>query len=847
MIENRQALELNKGCYQLILFKFIMFIKSLCLCIVSLMYLNNVCAETIYLSKIIDQISQGKTNIIYSSDFLRAERIQVDDEILNINQLKHYLESNLKLTIVKVLDEVYLIQPLELTPTNNPFIIVVEVIDSDTKAVIKKAQILSENDDILITYDSNKIFISLSKDSLPLALKAEAKGYFSDSQIVVEKNDRFVYELKFILKKKPYKLDKISVTTSHHDFNDLFNANQKIVTRDELELAPNFGNDVSRAVANLPGLSSNGITARYHVRGGKQNESQVILNGLSLRNPYHFKDFFGIFSSINLSYIEDLSLFSGVFPAKYGSFISSVMDIKSTTSDDSVIQTSLGTLNSYVTASGKLKNNDNYILSLRSGGDLLRSGLVDLEIGKPSYNDAFFNYQHTFQNGSVLTTNILHTRDQVDLNFINQDELATAQYNDNNYWLQFNKNINDQWSSSFMAFYQSSMTDRNGLLDDDELQGDILEARKSSISGLRNEFIYDKNNNSFSVGFNIQNESTDIRYQQNIMSSDFISEVLGIDLTKNNRNHVFKNSGNAFSLFTNYNTALFDGFKSDFGIRFDYQDWINEVQISPRINISYHKGNYIYKLGFGRHYQNQFIDDVLLEDAQLNYFRPEYADIAIFELQKNINNNYLLSAELYYKKYGNVHPYFENLFLTLHLHPQLFSDRVRVSPSSAFARGLDLRVKSLNDSFNWEAIYSFSDAKDIINGEEFFRSWDQRNTFKFLMGWQLKNWQFSSLLQYHSGWPRTNLSLNNDEIVIGKRNAERNKYYLNLDFKVSYTKFNQNSKVEYWLQLINATNRRNQCCFEYSYEENEFGQLEFETEIKSWISLIPAFGVNITF
>lgn len=802
------------------------------------------------LAKAIESVSSDYTQIVYSDDFLNVENVIVDRPIKSIYALKQFLIS-IDYDLAEVKNGIYLIRPaqkvdqsVEATP-----IAIGNIIDQESGYQIIGAEISVEgsNEVLGVNNKTGYYFTGDNKNKLNISIKA--KGYIKqldeidfESQQVISKN--------YKLQKAPEELENLYVTTSHFDFNSVNQANQSILSRDELLSTPHIGNDPARAVSKLPGITSNGITARTHVRGGKQNESQVVLNGLAIRNPYHFKDYFGVFSSINLSYVDELSIYAGVFPVKYGNYISSVMEVQSSEpSDDLFVDLSLGLLSSHITFGESFNTNSQYLVSYRSGGDLLKTDILDVDAGDPSFDDLFLHLQQEFDNGSVIKGNLLHAKDTINLNLVNEDEKARAKYIDNNYWLSLDKPINNKLELEGVIFYQTNNTNRNGELFDDELQGTIFEDRRTKYYGLSTGFNFRASDDlAYSFGMMLQRETTKIKYSSVFNGGDFLTDILNPNQIDRSRNHLFKNSGIRKSLYGNLRYRFNSSFYGDFGLRFDDQDWNNEFQVSPRMNLSYfYDDTLTFRLGLGRHFQDQYIDGVLLEDEQLMYFEPESADIAIFEIQKQLTDRYDVRTELYYKAYNDVQPYYENLFIDLHLHSELFSDRIRVEPESAFSKGVDVTVSGYYDQFNWSASYSFSEVKDVIDGNEFLRGWDQQNTVKLNFEWFWRKWQFNSLMQYHTGWPRTIVNEVNGTLVIGNRNGIRNKDFLNLDLRVSYDTLIKGKKAKYWLQLNNALNRENQCCSEYSYEMNDAGDLILINEQKDWLPLIPSIGFDISF
>ena len=83
--------------------------------------------------------------------------------------------------------------------------------------------------------------------------------------------------------------------------------------------------DVIKAIQLLPGVQSAGEgSAGIYVRGGGPDENLVMLDGAPLYNINHA---LGMFSVFNADAIKNVTLYKGNFPARFGSRLSSVIDV----------------------------------------------------------------------------------------------------------------------------------------------------------------------------------------------------------------------------------------------------------------------------------------------------------------------------------------------------------------------------------------------------------------------------------------------------------------------------------------------------------------------------------------
>src|SRR5690625_234792 len=83
--------------------------------------------------------------------------------------------------------------------------------------------------------------------------------------------------------------------------------------------------DLIRMVQNLPGVKTESdFTGGFFVRGGRNDQNLILLDGVPVYNP---GPLFGIFSAFNTEALDRVELTKGIFPAKFGSRVSSVLDI----------------------------------------------------------------------------------------------------------------------------------------------------------------------------------------------------------------------------------------------------------------------------------------------------------------------------------------------------------------------------------------------------------------------------------------------------------------------------------------------------------------------------------------
>ncbi len=98
------------------------------------------------------------------------------------------------------------------------------------------------------------------------------------------------------------------------------------MTPSKLATLPSLGErDIFRSFQLMPGISAaNEHNSGLYVRGGTPDQALTLYDGFTVYNVDHL---YGFFSAFNSNSIKDVQLYKGVFDAKYGGRLSSVVEI----------------------------------------------------------------------------------------------------------------------------------------------------------------------------------------------------------------------------------------------------------------------------------------------------------------------------------------------------------------------------------------------------------------------------------------------------------------------------------------------------------------------------------------
>ena len=123
-------------------------------------------------------------------------------------------------------------------------------------------------------------------------------------------------------------LQEVQVTAARHSFDaKSLQMSVVAVSAERIRQLPRLLGeaDVLKSLQMLPGVQGSGEgRAGIFVRGGDYDQNLFTLDGITLYNPEHLQ---GFTSAINADLLDDVVLYKGAFPSRYGSRLSSVIDI----------------------------------------------------------------------------------------------------------------------------------------------------------------------------------------------------------------------------------------------------------------------------------------------------------------------------------------------------------------------------------------------------------------------------------------------------------------------------------------------------------------------------------------
>ncbi|RUA12529.1 MAG: TonB-dependent receptor, partial [Flavobacteriia bacterium] len=136
-----------------------------------------------------------------------------------------------------------------------------------------------------------------------------------------------VHYEKFVLKKGAYDIEGATISAGRQTRQLDPTTSITKITPKQLKQLPAIGGqaDIAQYLQVVPGVVFTGDQGgQLYIRGGTPVQNLVLLDGMTVYNPFHS---IGLFSVFDADIISNADVYTGGFGAEYGGRISSVMDI----------------------------------------------------------------------------------------------------------------------------------------------------------------------------------------------------------------------------------------------------------------------------------------------------------------------------------------------------------------------------------------------------------------------------------------------------------------------------------------------------------------------------------------
>ncbi|MEQ1801831.1 MAG: TonB-dependent receptor [Gammaproteobacteria bacterium] len=654
-------------------------------------------------------------------------------------------------------------------------------------------------------------------------------------------------------RRTPTSLDEIVVTASQYNLANTGPEVATFLTQQELRSLPKMADETLRAVHRLPGAASNGVSGLAHIRGGEENETQILLDGMPLQEPFHLKSFFSPISVLDPEIVDSLNVYAGGFPVEYGGRMSAVVDARTTdpTGDgDNSLGLSLYHL-SGLASDTFAGDRGRWLASARRSNLAQVINLAESDLGEPRYMDAFVKAEYDLGDATTVAGHALFAEDRIQLN--NNDQTEFAKTTDRNVYLW--ATAEHQWSDELVGRALVAWTtvdkDRSGTIDDPAGEtGAVEDLRDSHTALLKLEIEQGDDSLRWRAGFDAAWMSAEYAYASTFQTT------AGYPFPNSAAQSIVRNlepepDGAETGAYVAARWRVTDLITSEVGLRWDNQtyDKVDDgTQLSPRVNLLYDpSAETQVRASWGRFYQAQGIGELQVEDGLDTFFPAQRADHFILSLEHALNDRISARVEAYYKDYEELKPRFENIFDPLVVLPELQTDRVAIAPTSGLVRGLELLVRDRSsDPWGWWLGYTWSRAEETVDGADVPRSWDQRHTFNGGLSWTDGPWDVALAGTWHTGWPTTPATYTpvpEPVVTVGARNSTGLDDFRSVDLRAAYTFYLGDSELLAFVEVTNLLAFSNPCCVEYTVIDDGAGGTELRQDFDYWPRFVPNLGI----
>ena len=158
-------------------------------------------------------------------------------------------------------------------------------------------------------------------------VKVETGGFKKTYVNVVMNDKQKIYDVQIKLVRSSQDYKEVVVDLGEKEKKNEVLIGTLKYNKEGLERIPVHGgeNDIVGAISVTPGVVTTGDQGgQLYVRGGTPIQNKVLLDGMTIYNPFHSIGFFSIFET---ELVKNVDVYTGGFESKYGGRVSSVMDI----------------------------------------------------------------------------------------------------------------------------------------------------------------------------------------------------------------------------------------------------------------------------------------------------------------------------------------------------------------------------------------------------------------------------------------------------------------------------------------------------------------------------------------
>ncbi|MGC6471230.1 MAG: TonB-dependent receptor [Flavobacteriales bacterium] len=559
-----------------------------------------------------------------------------------------------------------------------------QVTNSINNDPIPFANIIVDGTSLGTTTDIDGNFELLDLSPGEYNFKCTYIGFDPNIKTEVQLSPNKSLRLDFSLTENAQIIEEVQITANTFNKTEESPTSLRTINASEIYRSPGGNRDISKVIANLPGVSSTpSFRNDIIIRGGAPNENRFFLDGIEIPNINHFAtqgSSGGPVGIINVNFIREVDFYSGAFPANRGNALSSIMELKQIEGSDESFSGSfmVGSSDAGLSINTPIDDKTTMLLSVRRSYLQFLFQALQLPF-LPTYNDIQFKLTHKPDNKNKINVIGLAAIDEFTLNPDANQNIDDPQTLAQNEYILNNLPVNEQWNyaigASWKRFFDNSnllvVISRSHLNNSAEKYLDYADLNSEKLLDYESEEIENKsrieynfrtNNIKFNVGFNLEDASYTNFTNRKITFGDVITDkIVNSDL-------YFIKYGAFMQLSKTY---LVDRLVTSFGIRADGNSFTENSttpNISPRLSLAYNiNGKSSINANLGRYFQLPSYTILGFENNG-NYLNKDanyiQCDHAVLGLEFNPSNYSKITLESFYKNYNN-YPFSDSVGISL--------------------------------------------------------------------------------------------------------------------------------------------------------------------------------------
>ena len=641
--------------------------------------------------------------------------------------------------------------------------------------------------------------------------------------------------------------------------------------------------DIIKSVLLIPGVQSVGEgSAGFNVRGGSADQNLILLYGAPIYNSSHF---FGFFSAVNSDIINDVTLYKGGIPSRYGGRISSVLDIGSKEGNRNEFAGSAGIspITAHICLEGPIiKDTLTYILTARTTYSNWIFGLI--------HDPSLHNSRASFYDLNGKLTYDFNKNNKIDFSAYTSHD--SFKFNSDTVYGYNNNIISLKWRHFFTSRFFSAISIYNSSYNYDISSQNIpaeafVLSHKVNNSGFKADFNWFLGRNEINFGLDLKryailpgsylpNSDSSLVLPRTIEKERAWEGALYIDDKFILTDFLSVNAGLRMSSFFSFGPQTVMVYNPEFSkSKSTITDTLNfksgaitskyagpEFRVSLNFRIS-DKSSFKINYNRTRQYLHLLSNSTSIAPTDTwklcdYYLKPQIGDqVAIGLYEMLLKNSFEASAELYYKGIRNMVDFKGGTNFVM--DDNIEKDVVNVKGK---AYGLELVLKKTEGKIRYSIGYTYSRtfiksissfSEEMINSGNWFpANFDKPNDLVITLNYMFsRRFSFSANYTWSTGRPITYpVSTYHiyDDLLIDY--SDRNKYripdYSRLDvsFKVNGNLRSHRTAHPNWtFSVYNLLGRQNV----YSVYFKKEGDLYNGYKLSVFGRAIPSVTLNFDF